>query len=251
MKVLVVDDEPLALQRLQQMLGEHPQISEIFLANNGLQALESCQDNKPDVVLLDIRMPGMDGLEAAQHISLMEKSPAIIFISAYDEYALDAFKVHAADYLLKPVRAEKLYQSLERACQLNRAQLELVKLEMSKHESSSTETEKRKNIAAKISGNIQLIPIEDILYFQAEQKYVTVKHLYGETIIEDTLKELQLEFEESFLRIHRNALVAKKFITGLRKNSSGHSYVTINGDEKKLEISRRHLSAVKKLISSM
>jgi len=239
MKILVVDDEPLAQQRLQQLVNEFA--SEVYLANNGLQAIESCQQNEPDVVLLDIRMPGMDGLESAQHISAMEKAPAIIFITAYDEYALDAFKVHAVDYLLKPVRAEKLKDSLDRACQLNRAQLQAI----------NPESKARKNIAAKISGNIKLIPLQDILYFQAEQKYVTVKHLNGETIIEDTLKELQVEFEQDFMRIHRNALIAKKFITGVKKKSDGHTFVTIHGDEKLLEISRRHLSAVKKLISDM
>ena len=251
MKVLIVDDEPLAQQRLQQMLKEHAQVSEVILANNGLQAVESTQENKPDVVLMDIRMPGMDGLEAAEHISLMEKIPAIIFTTAYDEYALDAFKVHAVDYLLKPVRADKLEAALTRACQLNRAQLEAIKSEIASSNPEQSKLNARKNIAAKISGNIQLIPIEDILYFQAEQKYVTVKHLHGETIIEDTLKELQVEFEHSFLRIHRNALVGKKYITGLRKDNSGHTFITIAQDDKKLEISRRHLSSVKKLISSM
>lgn len=244
MKVLIVDDEPLAQQRLQQLLQAYVPVTEVLLANNGLQAVESCQQYKPDVVLLDIRMPGMDGLEAAQHISLIEKSPAIIFITAYDEYALDAFKVHAVDYLLKPVRAEKLYQSLERACQLNKAQLASIK-------SGNAESSGRKNIAARISGNIKLVPVEDILYFQAEQKYVTVKYLDGETIIEDTLKELQKEFEDSFLRVHRNALIAKKYISGVRKNTTGHSFVTIKGNDKLLEISRRHLSAVKKLIGQM
>jgi len=251
MKVLIVDDEPLAQQRLQQMLGEYSQVSDVYLANNGLQAVESCQQNKPDIILMDIRMPGMDGLEAAEHISLMEKLPAIIFVTAYDEYALEAFKVHAVDYLLKPVRADKLHQSLDRACQLNRAQLESIKSEINAKNKEPLEANSRKNIAAKISGNIKLVPIEDILYFQAEQKYVTVKHIHGETIIEDTLKELQVEFEGTFLRIHRNALVAKKFITGLRKDNSGHTFLTIEGDDKNLEISRRHLSSVKKLISSM
>lgn len=241
MKILIVDDEPLAQQRLQQLLADLPQVQKIFLANNGMQAIESCQRQKPDVILLDIRMPGMDGLEAAQHICMMQKSPAIIFTTAYNEYALDAFKVNAVDYLVKPVREEKLIQSLERACQLNRAQLSAI----------TPESSMRKNITAKISGNIKLIPVKDILYFQAEQKYVTVKHINGETIIEDTLKDLQEEFENDFLRVHRNALIAKQFITGIHKNSSGHSFVTLKDQDKKLEISRRHLSAVKKLISNL
>jgi len=241
MKLLVVDDEPLARERLVQIVKDLEYSDSILSAGNGLRAVELCQSDKPDVILMDIRMPGMDGLEAAEHISQMEKAPAIIFITAYDEYALDAFKVHAVDYLLKPVREEKLKEALDRACQLNRAQLSAIK----------SESSGRTNITAKISGNIKLIPVEEILYFQAEQKYVTVKYLSGETIIEDTLKELQAEFENDFVRIHRNALVAKKFITGIHKDGEGKSYVTLQDSERELEISRRHLSAVKKLIVNL
>lgn len=241
MKLLVVDDEPLARERLVQIVEDLDYADSILSAGNGLRAVELCQSDKPDVILLDIRMPGMDGLEAAEHISQMDNAPAIIFITAYDEYALDAFKVHAVDYLLKPVREEKLKDALDRACQLNRAQLAAIK----------TESAGRTNITAKISGNIKLIPIEEILYFQAEQKYVTVKYINGETIIEDTLKELQNEFENDFVRIHRNALVAKKFITGIHKDGEGKSFVTLQDSDKELEISRRHLSAVKKLIMNL
>jgi len=241
MKLLVVDDEPLAQQRLKQLLSELELTESIVLANNGLQAIEACQLQKPDVILMDIRMPGMDGLEAAQHISQIDEPPAIIFTTAYDEYALEAFKVNAVGYLLKPVREQHLKEALDKACSLNHAQLNAVK---SQHEG-------RTNITAKISGNIKLVPVKDIVYFQAELKYVTVKYLNGETIIEDTLKELQAEFSESFVRIHRNAIVAKKFITGIHRDNQGHSYVVLGEDDKKLEISRRHLSEVKKLINQL
>lgn len=241
MKILVVDDEPLAQQRLKQLLSEFEFVETVQLANNGLQAVAECQKEKPDVVLMDIRMPGMDGLEAAQHISQIEEPPAIIFTTAYDEYALDAFNVSAVAYLLKPVRERNLREALEKARSLNHAQINAVK---SQHEG-------RTNITAKISGNIKLIPVKDIVYFQAELKYVTVKYRGGETIIEDTLKELQIEFSESFVRIHRNAIVAKKFITGVHRDNQGHSYVVLGGEEKRLEISRRHLSDVKRLISQL
>lgn len=241
MKVLVVDDEPLAQQRLEQLLTQMSQVDAILKANNGQQAIEICQLEKPDLVLLDIRMPGIDGLETAQHLSQMDKSPAIIFTTAYDEYALEAFKVNAVDYLLKPVRQEKLAESIERASHLNRIQIQAIK----------SQPEGRTNITAKISGNIKLIPVADIFYFQADQKYVTVKHMNGETIIEDTLKELQAEFEADFIRVHRNALVAKKYITGIHKNTAGHNFVTMNECDSMIEISRRHLSGVKKLITSM
>lgn len=241
MKLLVVDDEPLAQQRLKQLLDSIDIVDSITLANNGLRAIESCQDDKPDLVLMDIRMPGMDGLEAAQHISKMEEPPAIIFTTAYDEYALDAFKANAVDYLLKPVREHTLKASIEKACSLNSAQLETVR---SQHDG-------RTNITAKISGNIKLIPVKDIVYFQAEQKYVTVKYINGETIIEDTLKELQSEFSDTFVRIHRNAIVSKKFITGIHRDNQGHSYVLLGEEQKQLEISRRHLSEIKKLLSEL
>ncbi|MGX5172525.1 LytR/AlgR family response regulator transcription factor [Aliikangiella sp. IMCC44653] len=241
MKVLIVDDEPLALQRLQQLLEEIESVSQVLLANNGIQAISVVEKEAPDVVLLDIRMPGIDGLETAQYLTKLENSPAIIFTTAYDEYALDAFKVNAVDYLLKPVREEKLLESLQRACQLNLAQLNAI----------NPKANCRSNIMAKISGNIKLIPVEDIYYFQADQKYVTVKHTGGETIIEDTLKDLQNEFEQLFVRVHRNALVAKQFINGIQKDSQGHTFVVIQGSEHKVEISRRHLSEVKKLLASM
>ena len=241
MKVLVVDDEPLARQRLEQLLGQIELVSKVVLASNGQQAIEICQLETPDLVLLDIRMPGIDGLETAQHLSQMNNAPAIIFTTAYDEYALDAFKVSAVDYLLKPVRLEKLAATLEKACQLNRVQLQAIRGQPSG----------RSNITAKISGNIKLIPVDEVYYFQADQKYVTVKHKKGETIIEDTLKELQKEFAENFIRVHRNALVAKKFISGIHKNHQGHTFITIEGCEEEIEISRRHLAQVKKLITSM
>lgn len=252
MKLLVVDDEPLAQQRLKLLLKELDQVSQIYVANNGMQAVEACQKNIPDIVLMDIRMPGMDGLEAAQHISQLKNPPAIIFTTAYDEYALEAFKVNAVDYLLKPVREQKLAEAINKACSLNKAQLTVIK---EQHKS-------RTNITAKISGNIKLIPIKDIIYFQAEQKYVTVKYLnrdnstsdrlmLSETIIEDTLKELQKEFSENFIRVHRNAMVSIQFITGIHRDHEGHNYVVLANTDKQLEISRRHLAGIKKLLAQL
>ena len=242
MKILVVDDEPLAQQRLKLLLTEFDSVSEVLTANNGLQAIEVCQLSKPDVILMDIRMPAMDGLEAADHISQMDESPAIIFTTAYDEYALEAFNVNAVDYLLKPVRREKLEEAIHKASSLNQAQLSTIKSEQSTG---------RSHISTKISGNIKLIPVPDIVYFQADQKYVTVKHVNGETIIEDTLKMLEAEFPNTFIRVHRNALIATSFINGLYRDGEGHSYITLKDTTTKLEISRRHLSEVKKLIKSL
>ncbi|MGB0494729.1 MAG: LytR/AlgR family response regulator transcription factor [Kangiellaceae bacterium] len=242
MNILVVDDEPLAQQRLKLLLSDLSSVSAVQTANNGLQAIEACQVSKPDVILMDIRMPAMDGLEAANHISKMEQAPAIIFTTAYDEYALEAFNVKAIDYLLKPVRRQNLEEAIAKASTLNQAQISALKLEKQSG---------RSHISTKISGNIKLIPIKDIIYFQADQKYVTVKHVKGETIIEDTLKTLEAEFKQSYIRVHRNALVAKSFISGLYRDGEGHSYVTLKDISTKLEISRRHLAEVKKLIKAL
>jgi len=241
MKILVVDDEPLAQQRLKQLLIEISSVNTVYLANNGLQAIDACQIQNPDLVLMDIRMPGMDGLEAAQHISQMDNPPAIIFTTAYDEYALKAFDVSAVGYLLKPVRSEALAKTIVKAKKLNQVQLSAIK---SQHQG-------RSNITAKISGNVKLIPIKDILFFQAEQKYVTVKYLKGETIIEDTLKELQKEFSNQFIRVHRNAIVAKKYIKGIHRDNKGHAFVVIGEDQLQLEISRRHMAEIKKLMNEL
>jgi two-component system, LytTR family, response regulator AlgR len=247
MKVLVVDDEPLAQQRLQSLLNEIDQVEIVWLADNGEQAIESAQKYAPDLILMDIRMPGMDGLEAAKIISQKPQSPAIIFTTAYDEYALEAFNVNAIDYLLKPVRANKLKQSISRASQLNKVQLAVIdaNLETKVHDAKQ---KVRQNIAAKHCGDIKLIPVDEIIYFFAEQKYVTIFHQQGETIIEDTLKDLQQEFMTDFIRIHRNALVAKKSIRGLHKDRQGHAFLNLIESDKQLEISRRHLAEVKKII---
>ncbi|MFT6733344.1 MAG: two-component system response regulator AlgR [Polaribacter sp.] len=242
MKILVVDDEPLAQQRLKLLISDLEAVTSVETASNGLQAIEVCQTSKPDVVLMDIRMPAMDGLEAADHISHMEDAPAIIFTTAYDEYALAAFNVNAIDYLLKPVRRNKLEEAILKASCLNQAQLSAIKL---KGEPGRT------HISTNFSGNIKLIPLKDVIYFQADQKYITVKHIKGETIIEDTLKELQVEFAETFIRVHRNALVSKSFVSGLYRDGEGHSFVTLKDLGDKLEISRRHLSEVKKLLKSL
>jgi two-component system response regulator AlgR len=241
MKILIVDDEQLARTRLRGMLQQLNGYEVVAEAANGKQALEASQIHQPDVVLLDIRMPGMDGLEAAEHLSKLDTPPAVIFTTAYNDYALAAFKTHAVDYLLKPVRKEHLQQALTAAHQLNRAQLQAIGEAEARHAEPS-------HISARVKGNIQLIPVDKIYYFQAEHKYVTVGYPEGEVLIEDSLVTLEKKFSQRFMRIHRNALVAIEYIAALEKDKQGHCHIKLKECDKLLEISRRHLPAVRKFI---
>ena len=241
MKILIVDDEQPARSRLRAMLQQLNDCEVVAEAGNGKQALEASQAHQPDVVLLDIRMPGMDGLEAADHLSKMETPPAVIFTTAYNDYALSAFKTHAVDYLLKPVRKENLQQALSAATRLNRAQLQAIGEAEAEHAEPT-------HISARVKGNIQLIPVTSIYFFLAEHKYVTVGYAEGEVLIDDTLLTLEKRFPQHFMRVHRNALVAAEQIAALEKNSQGHCYIRLKDCDKRLEISRRHLPVIRKFM---
>lgn len=245
MKILIVDDEPLARTRLQSLLERVPTVQVIGEAGNGNQALEIVQREQPDVVLLDIRMPGMDGMETAAHLSKMENPPAVIFTTAYDQYALAAFRSHAVDYLLKPIKQQQLLHALQAATQLTRAQLQSL-------ESMQAQTSRQPiNISARVQGGLQLIPVREVLYFLAEHKYVTVRYPAGEVLIEEPLKSLEQKFGDRFLRIHRNALVARQYIKGLRKDPRGKTYLSLQHCDNELEVSRRHLPEVRRFIKNL
>ncbi len=243
MKVLVVDDEPLARQRLLQMLEDLPDAEPVGEAGNGREALQQVQRLQPDVVLMDIRMPGMDGLEAARHLAALETPPAIVFTTAYGEHALEAFEAQAVDYLLKPVRRERLAEALARARRPNRAQLEAL---------GETRSQARSHICARVRGNLVLVPIEEVRYFQADQKYVTVHHRGGEVLIEEPLKALEAEFGDRFLRIHRSTLVARDAIGGLEKGADGRVLLRLREEpDTRLEVSRRHAPEVRRFVRSL
>jgi two-component system, LytTR family, response regulator AlgR len=232
LKVLIVDDEPPARERLRSLLAEIPEMEVVGEAVNGQQSLVRAHELVPDVVLLDVRMPGMDGIEVARHLNALEEPPAVIFTTAFEEYAVNAFEAHAVGYLLKPIRKEKLAAALERAGRLTRPQLQKI--------AAAANTDKRRtHIAARRREGLRLIPLEDIQYFLAEQKYTTVRHVNGEDLIEDSLRLLEEEFNELFVRIHRNALVSVRFLERIERNVEGQYFVHLRGCEAPLQVSRR------------
>jgi len=239
MRVMIVDDEKPAQDRLSSMLNAKNGYHVCAAAANGLEAIRYAEEHKPDVALMDIRMPGMDGLEAARHLSDMDEPPAVIFTTAFGEHALEAFETQAVAYLLKPIREEKLLSALDKASKLNKAQLAQL---------SAGEENSRTHICARVRGNLELIPITEIAYFQADQKYVTVRHMQGEVLIEEPLKSLEDEFAKDYIRVHRNALVSKTRMAGLNKTPEGRFQLVLKGMDDKLEISRRHVAEVRRFL---
>lgn len=232
LKVLIVDDEPPARERLRSMLAEIGGFDVVGDAINGEQALQLVESLTPDVVLLDVRMPGIDGLEVARHLAANPQPPAVIFTTAFDEYALQAFESEAIAYLLKPIRGEKLRAALAKAARLTRPQMQQVAL-------AAREPARRSHIGVRGRDGLKLIPVEEIYCFQADQKYTTVRHMRGEDLIEDSLKTLEEEFSASFVRIHRNAMVNTKFLERIARDASGQHFVHLRGFPDALEVSRR------------
>jgi two-component system response regulator AlgR len=226
-KVLIVDDESLARQRLIKMFDDIDGFEIVGEAANGAIALEQLQALKPDVVLLDIRMPGIDGLQVAKTIEEQGLASKVIFTTAYDEYALDAFDVQAQGYLLKPVNKEKLVKALRL----------LPPAEKLAHS--------RTHLSASSRGNIELIPLESVRILQAEHKYVTVYHTGGESILDESLKALETQFPDLFQRVHRNALVSVDHVLSMHKNSDGQYALKIADMEIRPVVSRRLVSDVR------
>jgi two-component system response regulator AlgR len=243
MKVLIVDDEKPARDRLAQILDDEADYDVIGETGNGHEALELAAKLRPDVVLLDIRMPGMEGIETAHHLNAMDPPPAVVFTTAYDEYAIDAFDARAIGYVLKPVRRSRLVRALEQASRLAPASL-------SEAAAAARLDTRRKHVFAHAHGELKLIPVVDIAAFHADQKYVSVDHDNGCDLIDDSLKSLEIEFGDRFVRIHRSALIAVDRIDRIEKNAVGKSRVVLRGDsqvdDKELIISRRHVAEVKR-----
>jgi two-component system, LytTR family, response regulator AlgR len=235
LRVLIVDDEAPARQRLRSLLAELDEADVVGEAVTGEQALQRTVELVPDVVLLDVRMPGIDGIEAARHMNVLEQPPAVIFTTAFDEYAMKAFDAQAVGYLLKPIRKEKLAAALAHANRLTRPQLQTL----------GNKAEARSHIAARHREGLRLIPLDEVQFFFAEQKYTTVRHLKGEDLIEDSLRALEDEFGSAFVRIHRNALVSVRYLEGIERNGDGQYFVRLRGCEAPLQVSRRMASELR------
>lgn len=244
MKILIVDDEMLARERLVSLLSELNTDYSILQAENGITALQVISRESPELILLDIRMPVMDGLEVAHHLAGLEAPPAIIFTTAYQGYALDAFDTHAVDYLMKPIRKQRLQQALNRARALSRVNINELRDDPDSNSS-------RSHLSTALQGNLQIVPIEKIYYLKADQKYVTAVWSEGELLLDDSLKSLELEFASQFIRIHRNTLVALEHILGLEKDDEGNLTIRIQGIETRLPVSRRHASHVRKVLKNL
>lgn len=210
LNILIADDEAPARNRLRDMLTDIGSIVIAAEARNGREALQLADELQPDIVLLDIRMPQMDGIEAAQHLQKLAKPPAVIFTTAFDHYAIQAFDMSAVDYLLKPIRQERLEKALQKARALMPQQLAAL----------TPLSPKRTHLTITERGRVLLVPITDIIYLRAELKYVTVRTADREYLIEESLTHLEQEFGNTFIRLHRNCLVAPTYIIGYEKRSS-------------------------------
>lgn len=231
LRALIVDDEPPARERLARLLAETGGAEIAGEASTGLEALEQVARLSPDVVLLDVRMPGLDGIETARHLSGLEAPPAVIFTTAYDQYAVNAFETRAIGYLLKPVRRAKLLAALAHAGRLTRPQLRQL--------AAAAGAQQRTHIAVRRRDAVTLIAVEEILYFQADQKYTTVRHTQGEDLIDDSLRTLEEDLGAGFVRIHRNALVNTRHLQRIVRDPEGRYCVMLRGCPVPLPVSRR------------
>ena len=243
MKVVIADDEALARERLRTLLSAHDGVEIVAEAENGLTALQACAEFRPDLVLLDIAMPGVDGLEAARHLTAFDPRPTVVFCTAYDAHALSAFEAEAIDYLMKPVRPERLAVALERARTFISGRETLAPAEPSR--------QPRTHLCARLRGSLRLIPMDDVHYLQAEEKYVVVHHARGEDLIEESLKSLEEEFSGRFVRIHRNCLVARHEIIELKRANDGRVHAVLRHGKEPLEVSRRCVAGLRDTVKHL
>jgi two-component system response regulator AlgR len=239
-RILIVDDEPLARERLRGLIAEQGLDEVVGEAGDGVGAIDAVQTLDPDLVLLDIRMPGMDGLEVARHLRALVRPPTVVFATAYGDHALEAFETNAIDYLLKPIRAERLAAALERARGMTALRREAL-----------PPAGARTHLSAVVKGRLQLVPVAEIRYLHADQKYVEAVWPHGRVLIEDSLKSLETEFPQRFVRVHRNALVAIEYVEALERLGDGEVVLVLGGINERVAVSRRMVSEVRQRLRGL
>lgn len=239
LKILIADDEPPARNRLKSLLADIPNVMLVGEACNGKEVLSIAAEHLPDVLLLDIRMPIMDGIEAAEHAQKLFRPPAVIFTTAYDSHAMQAFELNAVDYLLKPIRLERLQAALAKAQVLGPVQREAL----------HTLAPQRTHFSIHERGRVLLVPVGEVVYLRAELKYLTLRTAEREYLLEDSLNRIEQEFADRFLRIHRSCLVMRDAVKGFesRTDADGdkHWEVLLKGLDETLPLSRRQQHLVK------
>jgi two-component system, LytTR family, response regulator AlgR len=237
--IVIADDEAPARNRLRELLSDIADVSVVGEAKNGQEAIELAQTLKPSLLLLDIRMPLMDGIEAAQHVQKLAPKPHIIFTTAYDAYAIRAFDLNAIDYLLKPIRLERLQTAIHKAQALQPNQIEALQPLLPK----------RSHLSIYERGRVVLVPIETIIYLRAELKYITVRTAEREYLLEESLTKLETELGEQFVRLHRNCLAATAFITGYEKRANPDNeqqwVALLKGVPETIAVSRRQQHVIR------
>lgn len=244
LRVLIVDDEAPARERLRNLLGDVSGSvpTEIAgMAANGVEALRFVNMATVDVVLADVCMPVMDGVELARHLLRLPDPPALVFVTAHDDYALQAFELAAVDYLLKPVRASRLADALRKAGRLRPGAESLAVLPGGL----------RRHFSIVERGRIVLLPVDEVLYLRAELKYVTAVTPERECLLDESLVQIEHEFGDRFLRIHRNCLVARHAVAALERDAEGQWQVVLKGRPERLPVSRRQLSTIKQAVETI
>lgn len=246
LRVLVVDDEALARGRLAALLGDcqNPAATVVAQASHGAQALDLLRAVAVDVVLLDIHMPGMDGLALARTLRSLPEPPSVVFVTAHAEHALQAFEVEAVDYLTKPVRLERLQQALQK---VRRIQSGAVAPPL------ASALDSDEVLLIQDRNRTERVPLSSVLFFKAELKYITVRTPARSYILDGSLNDLEERYAPQFIRIHRNALVARRAARALERHydaEEGEGWaLRLDGVDERLLVSRRQVSAVREMLA--
>jgi len=255
LRVFIADDEAPARARLRELLediGAELPTEVVGEARNGIETIERLPESRAQVLLLDIEMPGMHGLEVARHLGRLAEAPAVIFVTAHDRHAVDAFELNALDYLLKPVRAARLAAALKRAQAVGAPSAQT--LETAAEQLRESDGQGRTHFSLTERNRILLVPVDDVVYLKAEQKYVTLRTREREHLVDESLISLEREFGERFVRIHRNCIVARDAVRGFERASAtedeeAHWLVVLEGVPERLPVSRRQWAMVRALVA--